>query len=177
MREPTGLSEEPSRSCFFRVITQSSSQIDGAYPEGMASCVAPIAAAIRVPALARHAAKPRARAIVPLRAVNEAGEYISVRDTIEAKIAAEIDCEMLVVNDDSAKHSLHKGMHDGNAKTHGAESHFSVVVVSESFAGMNPVKRHRQINAILKEEFDAGLHALQLTTRTPAEHAKATGGK
>ena len=76
----------------------------------MASCVAPVAAAIRAPARARHAAKPRARVISPIRAANEeAGEYVSVRDTIEAKIAAEIECEYLMVNDDSAKHSLHKG--------------------------------------------------------------------
>ena len=141
----------------------------------MASCVAPVAAAIRAPARARHAAKPRAARVTSLirAAGSEAGEYVSVRDTIEAKIAAEIECEYLMVNDDSAKHSLHKGMHDGNAKTHGNESHFSVVVVSDSFDGMNPVKRHRTINAILQEEFDAGLHALQLTTRTPAEHRKA----
>ena len=39
--------------------------------------------------------------------------------------------------------------------------------------GMTPVKRHRMVNAILQKEFDDGLHALQLSTKTPAEYEKA----
>jgi BolA protein len=46
-------------------------------------------------------------------------------------------------------------------------------VVSEQFAGMTPIKRHRLVNSILQKEFDDGLHALQLSTKTPAEWDKA----
>ena len=80
----------------------------------------------------------------------------------------------VLVRDDSEKHALHKGgQHDGHAGVRSKESHFNVTVVSEQFEGMTPVTRHRTINAILKEEFDAGLHALQLSTKTPAEYEKS----
>lgn len=51
----------------------------------------------------------------------------------------------------------------------GAESHFKVTLVSESFAGKMLVKRHREVNSLLKAEFDQGLHALALHTMTPEE--------
>ena len=42
-------------------------------------------------------------------------------------------------------------------------------VVSDAFAGKPLIARHRLIYAALSEELQAGLHALQLTTKTPAE--------
>lgn len=51
----------------------------------------------------------------------------------------------------------------------GAESHFKLLVVSERFAGKNLVARHRAVNAVLRPEFDRGLHALALHTWTPDE--------
>ena len=93
---------------------------------------------------------------------------------IERKIADELSPEVLVVNDDSEKHATHKGLHDGHAGVRSNESHFSVTVVAEAFAGMTPIKRHRMVNAILQKEFDDGLHALQLSTKTPAEWARPT---
>ena len=95
-----------------------------------------------------------------------------IRAAIERKIAEELSPEVLVVNDDSEKHATHKGLHDGHAGVRSNESHFSVTVVSEAFAGMTPIKRHRMVYAILQKEFDDGLHALQLSTKTPAEWAK-----
>lgn len=58
---------------------------------------------------------------------------------------------------------------------------FSVTVVSPSFAGVSSIKRHRQVNALFKEEFalphGVGLHALSLKTKTPEEWEKETGEK
>lgn len=51
----------------------------------------------------------------------------------------------------------------------GSESHFKLVVVSDEFAGKMLVARHRMLNHLLKDEFNAGLHALALHTMTPAE--------
>ena len=42
-------------------------------------------------------------------------------------------------------------------------------VVSEAFAGKPLIARHRLIYSALAEELQAGLHALQLSTKTPAE--------
>ena len=124
-------------------------------------------------AVRRSASPAVPRRSTVLRAVGPDGEWISVRDTIQEKINAELAPTVLVVNDDSEKHANHKGMHDGHAGVRSNESHFSVVVVAEAFQGMTPIKRHRMVNAILQKEFDDGLHALQLSTKTPAEYEKS----
>jgi len=72
---------------------------------------------------------------------------------------------LLVVNDDSSQHAGHMGAQPGG------ETHYSVLVVADAFAGQNRVARHRLVNATLDQEFAGGLHALSLTLRTPAEHA------
>ena len=147
-----------------------------------ATALAPLAAAPR--AAARRAGRSSAAARGP-RPVEKHGfpraigdrvwlraTYGPIGESIEKKIAEELAPEVLVVNDDSEKHANHKGLHDGHAGVRSNESHFSVTVVSEQFAGMTPIKRHRLVNSILQKEFDDGLHALQLSTKTPAEWEK-----
>ncbi len=51
----------------------------------------------------------------------------------------------------------------------GAESHFKVLVVSETFEGVALIERHRRLNALLDGELQVGLHALTMHTWTPAE--------
>ena len=85
-------------------------------------------------------------------------------DTIRQKLAAGFAPSELVVEDDSAKHAGHSGARPGG------ETHFSVRVVSESFAGLGRVERQRRVYAALAEELKPnGIHALALTTLTPAE--------
>jgi BolA protein len=45
-------------------------------------------------------------------------------------------------------------------------------VVSGAFAGKSQIARHRLVNSLLKDEFDAGLHALSLRLKTPEEWAR-----
>ena len=85
-------------------------------------------------------------------------------DRIRHALAA-LDPALLVVNDDSSQHAGHMGARPGG------ETHYSVLVVADAFAGQNRVARHRMVNAALDAEFTGGLHALSLTLRTPAEHA------
>ena len=73
--------------------------------------------------------------------------------------------EHLEVLDESA-------MHSGGG---GAESHFKVVIVSDTFAGVPLVSRHRTINAALAEEFSRGMHALTIAAYSPAEWAARNG--
>jgi BolA protein len=47
------------------------------------------------------------------------------------------------------------------------ETHFHVTVVSEEFKGKLPIQRHRLVNDILKEELQSGVHALQISAKTP----------
>lgn len=49
---------------------------------------------------------------------------------------------------------------------------FAVAVVSGAFAGKSQIARHRLVNSLLKDEFDAGLHALSLRLKTPEEWAR-----
>ena len=44
-----------------------------------------------------------------------------------------------------------------------------VDVVSAAFEGKGAVQRHRMVYQLLQAEIDAGVHALALRTKTPAE--------
>ena len=71
----------------------------------------------------------------------------------------------LEVVDESSQHSVPRG----------AETHFKVTVVSEAFAGLSAVQRHRRVTQLLGEAFRAGLHALSIHAKTPAEWGSAPG--
>jgi stress-induced morphogen len=47
----------------------------------------------------------------------------------------------------------------------------SLVITSSAFDGKMQLARHRMVNTIMKDELaqEGGIHALQLTTRTPQE--------
>lgn len=69
----------------------------------------------------------------------------------------------LVIIDDSAKHAGHAGAKPGG------ETHFTVKIVSDAFAGKNAVARHRMVYAALKPLLDEGLHALAIEAKAPTE--------
>ncbi len=87
----------------------------------------------------------------------------AISTAIDHKLNAALAPSRLVITDDSAKHAGHSGAREGG------ESHFTVDIVSAAFAGKTRVARQRMVYGLLKEEFDAGLHALALITRTPDE--------
>lgn len=68
----------------------------------------------------------------------------------------------LDVVDDSHKHIGHAGARDGLG-------HFSVEIVSEAFAGLMPLSRHRAVYAALGEMMVTDIHALSIRARTPDE--------
>jgi BolA family transcriptional regulator, general stress-responsive regulator len=88
---------------------------------------------------------------------------MGVAATIETKLTAALQPERLKVVDES---ELHKG-HAGHRP--GGESHFRVEIVSAAFEGQTRVARQRRVYEVLSEELKAGVHALALTTLTPAE--------
>jgi BolA protein len=69
----------------------------------------------------------------------------------------------LAVHDDSASHSGHAG-HDG-----AGESHFSVEVVSDAFAGQSRVARQRLVTYALADLLAEKVHALAIKARAPGE--------
>ena len=69
----------------------------------------------------------------------------------------------LAVVNDSARHRGHAG-DDGSG-----ESHFSVEIESERFAGMSRLERQRAVNAALGELMRERIHALSIKARAPGE--------
>ena len=92
---------------------------------------------------------------------------MNVAARIEAKLRAALQPARIKVIDES---ELHKG-HAGHRP--GGESHFRVEVVAAAFEGQSRVARQRRVYDILADELKAGVHALALSTKTPAEDAKS----
>ncbi len=82
---------------------------------------------------------------------------------IEQRLSAALSPARLVVTNDSARHRGHAG-DDGSG-----ESHFTVEVVAERFAGMSRVERQRAVNAALADLLRDKIHALAIKARAPSE--------
>ncbi|KAL6768786.1 BOL1 [Auxenochlorella protothecoides x Auxenochlorella symbiontica] len=89
--------------------------------------------------------------------------------SIKEKLTAGLQPVTLKLTNESHKHAGHTGNPTGAPD---AETHFNVEIVSEAFQGKPLVARHRLVYTLLKEELDAGLHALALKTKTPSEVAR-----
>jgi acid stress-induced BolA-like protein IbaG/YrbA len=65
---------------------------------------------------------------------------------------------------------IRAGLECQHLEVDGDGHHFSALIVSTEFAGLNRVKRQQRVNALLKPHFDSGeLHALSMQTLTPEE--------
>jgi len=64
-------------------------------------------------------------------------------------------------------------LHAGHRSSPGTgESHFRVLIVSETFTGKSRVERHRIVNDLLSNELKNAVHALAIKACAPGE---ATG--
>lgn len=89
---------------------------------------------------------------------------MSLQSRIETKLKAAFAPERLVVINESHMHAGHHPDIDGTGETH-----MRVRIVSTAFEGMSRIARHRAVNDLLKEEFEAGLHALAVEPAVPGE--------
>lgn len=80
-----------------------------------------------------------------------------IRQALTARLAP----VQLLIRDDSAAHAGHAGARDGG--------HFSVVVVSEQFAGRTRMQRHQLVYEAVAELMRTDIHALSIQARTPQE--------
>lgn len=78
-----------------------------------------------------------------------------IRERLESALAP---TELEVVNE-SHRHAGHAG-DDGSG-----ESHWHVVIASDSFNGKNRLARHRAVHDALGPEILGRIHALAITTR------------
>ena len=86
-----------------------------------------------------------------------------ITERINKKLTEGLTPKVLEVVDESAKHKGHGGWREGG------ETHFNVTVVSDAFDGKSRVDRQRMVYALLADEMAERIHALALTTKTPAE--------
>lgn len=84
-------------------------------------------------------------------------------ERIRDKLTTAFAPKLLEIADDSAKHAGHAG-----ARPEG-ETHFTVTLVSDSFAGKSRVERQRAVYRVLAEELRSHVHALALNLATPDE--------
>lgn len=89
----------------------------------------------------------------------------SVQSGIHDKLVTALSPVHLEVINESHNHSVPRN----------SETHFKVVAVTPAFEGQSRIQRHRQLNELLAQELQSGVHALSLQLFTPAEW-EARGG-
>ena len=83
-------------------------------------------------------------------------------ERIRALLEHALSPQSLEVVDDSARHAGHAGARDGRG-------HFNVDIVSDAFARLAPLARHRKVYAALGGMMETDIHALSIRARTPEE--------
>ncbi len=89
---------------------------------------------------------------------------MTVKSRIEYRLTEALSPERLEVLNESHLHAGHQPGFDG-----GGETHMRIRIVAAQFAGKTRIARHRMVNELVREEFDAGLHALAIETAAPGE--------
>ena len=84
---------------------------------------------------------------------------VALQTIINDKLLSQFELQHLAVSNESSGHNVPAG----------SETHFSVVLVSEDFAGMRRLARHRAVHEVLADELKGGVHALAVHTYTEAE--------
>ncbi|MFD0323545.1 BolA family protein [Lysobacter gummosus] len=85
----------------------------------------------------------------------------AIRVAIEAALAP----SALEIEDESHRHAGHAGAQDGRG-------HFRVAVVSDAFAGLSPIARHRAVYAAVGDLMNTDIHALAISAKTRDEAAR-----
>ena len=95
---------------------------------------------------------------------NDAPYHIRMNKTIITDILTQtFKPKHLEVIDESHLHAHHRGT------PHTENTHFHIIIVSNTFTNQSLINRHRAINSALNEGFKHQLHALKITAKTPSE--------
>jgi BolA protein len=83
-------------------------------------------------------------------------------EAIRAAVAV-LEPSLVEVTDDSHKHVGHEGARDGRG-------HFSLLIVSPRFRGLNPLARHRAVYEAVGDLMISDIHALSMRAYSPEEY-------
>ncbi len=87
---------------------------------------------------------------------------MQVKSFIESTLNEHIHPVWMEVLDESHMHNV----------PNGAQSHWKVTIVSNTFDGLRLIQRHRKVNELLSDALAGPVHALSLHTFTPDEWEK-----
>lgn len=95
-----------------------------------------------------------------------AGAAASVITIIQQRLTALSPIRLEVI-DDSARHAGHAGAQGGGG-------HYRLLIVSDAFAELARLARHRLVHAALDDLVPIRIHALSIQALTPAEYSAMT---
>ncbi len=85
-------------------------------------------------------------------------------DRLTERLQLGLEPMQLEVIDDSHRHAGHAGAADGRG-------HFTVLVVSKRFEGVDTLKRHKLIYEAVGDMMQTDIHALSIQALAPGESA------
>jgi BolA protein len=94
------------------------------------------------------------------------GDRATRAERLESRLRAALQPSELQVIDDSH-------LHAGHAGAAGGQGHFTVLLVSERFAGQPVVRRHRLVYEAVGDMMQTDIHALSITALAPGEQPPA----
>ena len=84
------------------------------------------------------------------------------RSALQAALTA-LKPTVLDIQDESHLHAGHAGNTGGG--------HYNIVIVSEAFAGLTLIKRHRLVYDTVGDLMKTAIHALSIKAKTPTEYS------
>jgi BolA protein len=81
---------------------------------------------------------------------------------IRARLCEALAPERIEIEDDSARHAGHAGARSGGG-------HFNLLIVSQRFAGLGLLARHRLVYDALADAMQRDIHALSIRAYAPGE--------
>jgi BolA protein len=84
------------------------------------------------------------------------------RQRLTVRLEEGLDPVQLEVVDDSHRHAGHAGAADGRG-------HFTVLIVSQRFAGLGTLKRHKLVYEVVGDMMTTDIHALSIQALAPGE--------
>lgn len=91
---------------------------------------------------------------------------MQIEARIKDKLLKAFSPARLVIENDSHKHAGHAGAEQSLNR---GETHFTVTIVADGFAGRSRIDRHRMVHEVLAEELAGPVHALVVKATAPED--------
>lgn len=86
----------------------------------------------------------------------------NMQEMIEKKLLENLRPKFLEIRDNSKLHMGHSGVKMAGENVVNTGTHFAITIESDLLKNLTLIQSHRKINKVLEEEFENGLHALEI---------------